>query len=178
MWVQMWQEQRAVRDPGARGPLRSFPWASMVEEQKDPKWRVVMMATASSLADVHLLCMAALGEVIWGPSPGDLGTAITAQFDQVRRPQVKKATCSLRALTAQLVGGVRERRSNSLFPWHPPQALAADSTWCLHVTGLKNRYGFIEDGGINTCPRPGLLGGCGARACCAGSRDREGKTWL
>ena len=24
-----------------------------------------MMATASSLADVHLLCMAALGEVIW-----------------------------------------------------------------------------------------------------------------
>ena len=65
MWVQMWQEQRAVRDPGARGPLRSFPWASMVEEQKDPKLRVVMMATASSLADVHLLCMAALGEVIW-----------------------------------------------------------------------------------------------------------------
>ena len=87
-----------------------------------------MMATASSLADVHLLCMAALGEVIWGPSPGDLGTAITAQFDQVRRPQVKKATCSLRALTAQLVGGVRERRSNILFPWHPPQALAADWT--------------------------------------------------
>lgn len=48
-----------------------------------------MMATASSLADVHLLCMATLGEVIWGPSPGDLGTAIMAQFDLVRRPQVK-----------------------------------------------------------------------------------------
>ena len=48
-----------------------------------------MMATASSLADVHLLCMAALGEVIWGPSPGDLGMAIMAQFDLVRRPQVK-----------------------------------------------------------------------------------------
>ena len=137
-----------------------------------------MMATASSLADVHLLCMAALGEVIWGPSPGDLGTAITAQFDQVRRPQVKKATCSLRALTAQLVGGVRERRSKSLFSWHPPHALAADSTWCLRVTGLKNRYGFIEDGGINTCPRPGLLGGFGPGTCCAGGRDREGKTWL
>ena len=137
-----------------------------------------MMATASSLADVHLLCMATLGEVIWGPSPGDLGTAITAQFDQVRRPQVKKATCSLRALTAQLVGGVRERRSKSLFSWHPPHALAADSTWCLRVTGLKNRYGFIEDGGINACPRPGLLGGFGPGTCCAGGRDREGKTWL
>ena len=61
----------------------------MVEEQEDTKWRAVMMATASSLADVHLLCMAALGEVIWGPSQGDLGTAITAQFDQVRCPQVQ-----------------------------------------------------------------------------------------
>ena len=40
----------------------------MVEKQEDAKWRVVMMATASSLADVHLLCMAALEEVIWGPS--------------------------------------------------------------------------------------------------------------
>ena len=89
MLVQMWQEQRAVREPGARGPQRSFPWASMVKEQEDAKWREVMMATASSLADVHLLCMATLGEVIWGPSPGDLGTAIMAQFDLVRRPQVK-----------------------------------------------------------------------------------------
>ena len=39
----------------------------------------------------------------------------------------------------------------------PPQVLAADSPWWLGVTGLTNRYGFIEDGGIYACPRPGLL---------------------
>ena len=61
-------------DPGKDGPPRSSHWTSMEEEQEDAKWRAVMMATASSLADVHLMCMAALGEVLWGPSQGDLGT--------------------------------------------------------------------------------------------------------
>ena len=48
-----------------------------------------MMGTASSLADVHLLCMAALGEVIWGPSQGDPGKGTTAQSDQCCRLQVE-----------------------------------------------------------------------------------------
>ena len=61
----------------------------MEEEQEDEKRRAVMMATASSLTDVHLLCMAALGEVIWGPSQGDPGTGTTAQSDQYCRPQVE-----------------------------------------------------------------------------------------
>ena len=48
-----------------------------------------MMATASSLADVHLMCMVALGEAVWGPSPGDLVTSTKTQPDQCRRPQVE-----------------------------------------------------------------------------------------
>ena len=61
----------------------------MEEEQEDAKWRAVMMATASSLADVHLMCMAALGEVVWGPPQGELGASTRAQSDQGRRLQVE-----------------------------------------------------------------------------------------
>ena len=76
-------------DQGQDGPPRSSPWVSMDKEQEDEKWRAVMMGTASSLADIHLLCMAALGEVISGPSQGDPGTGTMAQPDQCRRPQVE-----------------------------------------------------------------------------------------
>ena len=48
-----------------------------------------MMATASSLADLHLVCMADLGEVVRPPPQGDLGAGTKGQPDQCRRPQVE-----------------------------------------------------------------------------------------
>ena len=65
-------------------------WAiTKEEEQENGKWKVVLRATAGSLAEAHLMCMAALGEVVWDPPQGGLGASTRAQPDLCRCPQAE-----------------------------------------------------------------------------------------
>ena len=71
-------------------PPRPPRWAiTKEEEQENAKWKVVLRATAGSLAEAHLMCMAALGEVVWDPPQGELGASTRAQPDLCRCPQAE-----------------------------------------------------------------------------------------
>ena len=69
-------------------PPQPACWAiTKEEEHKNAKWKVVLRATAGSLAEAHLMCTAALGETVWDPPQGEMGTSTRSQLHLCRCPQ-------------------------------------------------------------------------------------------
>ena len=59
------------------------------KQEEDAKWKEVLRATAGSLAEAHLMCMAALGETVWDLPQGEMGTSTRSQLDLCRCPQAE-----------------------------------------------------------------------------------------